>query len=322
MCRRLKDTLQGRMIDKRPILIAGPTASGKSALALALAEALGGVVINADSMQVYRELRVLSARPPAEDEDRAPHKLYGHVPGREAYSAARFAREAGDAIQAARDQGLVPIVVGGTGLYFKTLIEGLSPIPAVPDDVRAHWRGEADRIGAAALHAILSDRDPLMAERLKPTDPQRLVRALEVLDATGRSLAEWQQDPGEPVLRAEDTRRFVIMPDREELRRRCDARFDLMMSGGALEEVRALVTLGLDPDLPVMRALGVRPLAELLAGEINLEDATQRAKGETRQYAKRQATWINGNMSAWKLLSEQEMESLTANPALFVQSMS
>jgi tRNA dimethylallyltransferase len=309
------------MIDTRPILIAGPTASGKSALALALAEQLGGVVINADSMQVYRELRVLSARPPAEDEARVPHVLYGHVPGREAYSAARFAREARDAIQAAREQGLVPIVVGGTGLYFKALLEGLSPIPAVPDDVRAHWRGEADRIGAPALHAILKDRDPSMAERLKPTDPQRLVRALEVLEATGRSLAEWQQEPGEPVLRAEGVRRLVIMPDREELRRRCDARFDLMMAGGALDEVSALVALGLDPDLPVMRALGVRPLAELLAGEINLEDATQKAKAETRQYAKRQVTWLNGNMSAWKWFSKQEMKSLAANPALFVQSM-
>ena len=307
------------MIDKRPILIAGPTASGKSALALSLAEALGGVVINADSMQVYRELRVLSARPSAEDEARAPHKLYGHVPGCEAYSAARFAREASDAIQAAREKGLVPIIVGGTGLYFKALLEGLSPIPAVPDDVRAHWRGEADRIGALALHAILKDRDPMMAERLKPTDTQRLVRALEVLEATGRSLSEWQREPGEPVLRAEEVRRLVVMPERDELRRRCDARFDLMMAGGALEEVRALVALG--PDLPVMRALGVRPLAELLAEEIGLEEATQRAKAETRQYAKRQVTWISSNMSAWRLLFEQEMKSLAANPALFDQSM-
>lgn len=309
------------MIDKRPILIAGPTASGKSALALGLAEALGGVVINADSMQVYGELLVLSARPSAEDEARAPHVLYGHVPGREAYSAARFAREAGDAIQAAQEQRLLPIVVGGTGLYFKALLEGLSPIPTIPDDVRAHWRGEADRVGAPALHAILKDRDPAMAERLKPTDPQRLVRALEVLEATGRSLSEWQQEPGEPVLRAEETWRLVVMPERDELRRRCDARFDLMMAVGALEEVRALVALGLDPDLPVMRALGVRPLADFAAGEISLEEATLRAKAETRQYAKRQATWVNGNMSAWKLLSKQEIESLAANPALFVQSM-
>jgi tRNA dimethylallyltransferase len=216
----------------------------------------------------------------------------------------------------------VPIVVGGTGLYFKALLEGLSPIPSVPDEIRAHWRGEADRIGPAALHGILSERDPQMAERLKPTDPQRLVRALEVLDATGRSLSEWQQEPGEPVLRAEETRRLAVMPERYELRGRCDDRFALMMATGAVEEVRALVALGLDPDLPVMRALGVRPLAELLAGQIGLEEATQRAKAETRQYAKRQATWINGNMSAWKRIYTQEMKSLAANPAFLVQSMS
>ena len=309
------------MIDNRPILIAGPTASGKSALALALAEQLGGVVINADSMQVYRELNVLTARPSAADERRAPHRLYGHVAGSEAYSAARYALEARETIAAAQAGGQVPIIVGGTGLYFKALTEGLSPVPAIPDEIRMRWRDRASEEGPGPLHAILSERDPEMAARLRPTDPQRLVRALEVLEATGVSLARWQEKSGQPVVQLEHARTFVVLREREDLRERCDARFDLMMHQGALEEVRALVALGLDPELPVMRALGVRPLAGLLAGEIGLERATQRAKAETRQYAKRQATWINGNMSAWKHLSKQEMESLVADPALFVQSM-
>ena len=255
------------MIDKRPILIAGPTASGKSALALALAEQLGGVVINADSMQVYRELRVLSARPPAEDEARAPHKLYGHVPGREAYSAARFAREAGDAIEAAREQGLLPIVVGGTGLYFKALLEGLSPIPAVPDDVRAHWRGRGGprrRVGAACA----SSRTAIRSWR---SGSSRRIRSVSFARSkfSTRRVDRWPSGSRSRASRCcarRTTRRLVIMPERDELRRRCDARFDLMMAGGALEEVRALVALGLDPDLPVMRALGVRPLAEFLGG--------------------------------------------------------
>ncbi len=221
------------MNEKRAILIAGPTASGKSAFALDLAEKKGGVVINADSMQVYRDLRILTARPTPEDEARAPHRLYGHVPGSEAYSAARFADEASRAIADVRALGRVPIIVGGTGLYFKALLEGLSPVPPVPDDVRAHWRGEADRLGAAALHAVLAHRDPVMAGRLKATDPQRMVRALEVLEATGRSLADWHETPGQPVLQEAETERFVLMPERDELYRRCDARFEAMMAAGA-----------------------------------------------------------------------------------------
>lgn len=192
------------------ILIAGPTASGKSALALALAERLGGTVINADAMQVYRELRILTARPSASDERRAPHRLYGHVPGEEAYSAARFAAEARSAIAGARASGRIPIVVGGTGLYFKALIEGLSPVPTVSAEIRARWRKAATDEGATVLHGILTSRDPEMAARLKPTDPQRIVRALEVLEATGVSLARWQETPGEPVVRAEDVLGVVV----------------------------------------------------------------------------------------------------------------
>jgi tRNA dimethylallyltransferase len=298
------------MARHEPILIAGPTASGKSTLALALAERLGGTIINADAMQVYRELRVLTARPGETETQHIPHRLYGHVPGSEAYSAARFAAEAAEAIAEAQQAGRVPIVVGGTGLYFMALTEGLSPIPPIPDDIRSHWRARAAEIGPAALYEVLAARDPVMARRLRPTDPQRLVRALEVLDATGVSLADWQAKPGEPVVRVEDGRAFVVSRDRDDLFARCDARFDVMIAGGAMEEVRALLQLGLCSDLPVMRALGVAPLADLLAGRITAEAAAEAAKTETRRYAKRQLTWLKRNMIAWKNIPKQEIESL------------
>lgn len=285
------------------ILIAGPTASGKSALALRLAEEVGGTVINADSMQVYRELRVLTARPSAEDEARVPHKLYGHVAVKQAYSAGRYAREAAVAIAEVQACGRVPIIVGGTGLYFRALLEGLSPIPDIPVDVRAHWRDEAMRLGPRSLHEELTRRDPGMAERLRPSDPQRITRALEVLEATGRSLGAWQQEPGTPILTENTTERRVVLPEREELYRRCDARFDIMLADGAVEEVRALVALGLDPGLSALRALGVRPLAAYLAGLMSLEAAREAAKRETRNYAKRQMTWLKGNMSSWTAIN-------------------
>lgn len=302
-----------------PILIAGPTASGKSALALALAARLGGTVINADAMQVYRELRVLTARPGPEEERRALHRLYGHVRGREAYSAARYAIEARDAIQAAQAAGSVPIVVGGTGLYFKALTEGLSPIPPIPEEIRSHWRARANEEGAPALHAVLAERDPEMAARLQPSDPQRIVRALEVQEATGLSLARWQERPGDPALKIEDGRAFVVSRDREELRRRCDARFDAMIAAGAVEEVRALLGLGLDPDLPVMRALGVKPLAALIEGRLTAAEASDTAKAETRQYAKRQMTWLRRNMMSWNWITEQETESLSVKIIDFIK---
>lgn len=291
------------------ILIAGPTASGKSGLALALAERLGGAVINADSMQVYRNLRILTARPSAEDEARAPHVLYGHVDGAEAYSAGRFQREAQAAIADVEARGLIPIVVGGTGLYFKTLTDGLSPIPLIPEAVRAFWRGEALRCGAMALYGELQRRDAAMAARLAPTDTQRITRALEVIEATGRSLSEWQALPGTPVLGPlTRTVRLVVMPEREEMRQRCDARFDVMMGAGALDEVAELAGQGLDPILPLMRALGVRPLLQLVRGEVRREEAVLAAKAETRQFAKRQVTWLKSNMIAWEHVSAQEME--------------
>lgn len=291
--------------EAKAILIAGPTASGKSELALRLAAERGGAIINADSMQVYRDLRVLTARPPAEDEARAPHLLYGHVPGTEAYSAARFAKEAAVAIAEVQSRGRIPIIVGGTGLYFMALLQGLSPVPPIPDEIRAHWRDMAERLGASALHRTLDERDPVMAARLSPTDPQRVTRALEVMEATGRSLAEWQALPGEPVLRADDCERLIVLPDRDVLHRRCDARFDLMMHHGALAEVEALGAQALDPGLPVMRALGVRPLLAHLSGQSTIEQAIAQSKMETRQYVKRQTTWLKRNMSAWKATKTQ-----------------
>jgi tRNA dimethylallyltransferase len=309
------------MSDMRPILIAGPTASGKSGLALRLAEHLGGVVINADSMQVYRELRILTARPSPAEEARAPHALYGHVPGRESYSAGRYATDVTRALDEARRDGRRPIVVGGTGLYFKTLTEGLSPIPAVPDDLRAHWRSEATRQGPAKLHAVLAARDREMAERLEPTDTQRVVRALEVLEATGSSLAEWQRLPRQPILDLDEAIPLAVSIDRDVLAARIDQRFSEMVEKGALDEVLQLKSLDLDPTLPVMLALGVGPLMRHLAGELTLQEAIGMGAAETRQYAKRQRTWLRGNMIAWNTISTQEMEISAADFASFIQSL-
>ena len=306
------------MSGERPILIAGPTAGGKSALAARLARELGGIVINADSMQVYRDLRILSARPSPAEEEAVPHALYGFVSGSDAYSAGRYAVDAARAIADARAKGLRPILVGGTGLYFKALLDGLSPMPSVPEDVRAYWRGEAAAAGPGGLHGKLGDRDPAMAERLAPGDTQRIVRALEVLDASGISLLEWQQVPREPVLEAAETVRLVVSPVREELYRRIDQRFEAMASSGAVEEVARLAELDLDPALPLMRALGVRPLLRYVRGEIEKDDAIAAGQAETRQYAKRQLTWARGNMITWKWLTEKETKTDEVNFVSFI----
>jgi tRNA dimethylallyltransferase len=305
------------MSDARPILIAGPTAGGKSAIAARLARELGGIVINADSMQVYRDLRILTARPTAEEDVDVPHALYGFVDGRDAYSAGRYAADAAAAIRQARERGLRPIVVGGTGLYFKALLDGLSPMPAVPDEVRARWRAEAAAAVPGELHGKLRARDPQMAERLAPGDTQRIVRALEVIDTSGVSLLEWQQSPREPVLREADTIRLVVSPAREELYRRIERRFETMIGEGALDEVSRLAALGLDPTLPIMNALGLRPLLRHVRGELERNEAIGEAQTETRQYAKRQLTWARGNMIAWRWLSSKEMESLGADSICF-----
>ncbi len=297
----------------RAILIAGPTASGKSQLALDIAEKVDGVIINADSMQVYEDLRVLTARPSDTDLATATHALYGFVPGHTPYSAGRFAQDAEKVIAECVEGGKLPILVGGTGLYFRAILEGLSPIPQIPRTVRQHWRAEAQRLPPEELHAILGTKDPVMASRLHATDTQRLVRALEVIDATGQSLADWQRIPGVPVVPPTATVKIVIDMPRDELYRRSDTRFDQMLAGGAIEEVIALSKKKYDPSLPIMRALGVQPLLAHIRGDIELAVAVEATKTETRNYIKRQSTWLKSNMMSWKWISPQQLESLTDN---------
>jgi tRNA dimethylallyltransferase len=302
------------------ILIFGPTASGKSGLAMRLAEHVGGLVINADSMQVYRELRILTARPSPEDEARIPHALYGFVPATEPYSAGRYAADAARTLDEARARGLRPIIVGGTGLYFMALTDGLSPIPPIDEAVRERWRGLALSAAPGELHAALAERDPDMAARLAPGDTQRIARALEVREATGKSLLAWQEKPREPVLDPETTTRIVIAPERDELHRRIDTRFAKMMEQGALDEVALVRGLKLDPALPLMGALGVKPLLRHLRGEALRDEAVEAAQIETRQYAKRQLTWARGNMFAWKWDRTQETERAASDFIAFIEA--
>lgn len=265
-----------------------------------LAEEVGGVVINADSMQVYRDLQVLTARPSAEDMTSVPHELYGFVGAGDGYSVGRFVSDAAIHYQAAQEAGAVAIFVGGTGLYFKALLEGLSPIPAIDPAIRQRWREMGEREGAAALYEALKVRDGVMAQRLAPTDAQRLVRALEVVESTGRSLDTWQRQPGQPVIVAKDAIRLVGDVDREALYRRSDARFARMIDEGALFEAARIEAMQLDPSLPIMRALGVRPLIAYIHGKVSLGAAVERAQTDTRHYIKRQLTWLRRNMIAWK----------------------
>jgi tRNA dimethylallyltransferase len=289
---------EGRV--KNAILIAGPTASGKSALALDLAERQGGVIVNTDSMQGYSVLDVLTARPEAADLARAPHFLYGHVHPATAYSTGAWLRDVmkliDDGTLAGRSDGTLserPVIfVGGTGLYFRALAEGISEMPDIPQRVRDRWRYELKEQGAVKLHGLLLREDSATAVTLKPTDSQRIVRALEVLDASGRSIREWQAERGQPLIDRKSARFFVIEPDRAALVGRIEKRFDQMLDKGALDEVRRLSALGLDPELPAMKAIGVRELQAAMAGELGFPEAIERAKIATRQYAKRQTTWF------------------------------
>ncbi|QKP78836.1 tRNA (adenosine(37)-N6)-dimethylallyltransferase MiaA [Methyloligella sp. GL2] len=282
------------------VLIAGPTASGKSAAALELAVHRNGTVINADSMQVYEELRVLTARPNLDEERLIPHRLYGIVSAAEPYSVGRWLADAARTISEVRAEGRLPILVGGTGLYFKALTEGLAAVPEIPKETREHWREKAEALPPQELHALLVTRDPQMAARLPATDPQRIVRALEVIEATGVSLAEWQKgQETPPVLRPSQALRLLIAPDREALYAKIERRFDTMLDMGAGEEVERLLALDLDPGLPAMRAHGVPEIAAWLRGEISREEAIARAKTVTRRYAKRQLTWARRFMADW-----------------------
>ena len=292
---------------QQAVLIAGPTASGKSALALQLAAKLGGVIINADSMQVYRDLRVITARPTLQEEAEQPHKLYGHVDATENYSVGRWLRDAQTALDEAKAAGRVPIIVGGTGLYFMALTRGLAAVPPIPADIRAAVRGRLISEGVAPLYAELSERDPPSAHRLMPGDRSRITRALEVVLATGRSLSDWHREGMPTLLDPARAVRFFLEVDREELGRRIDARFDAMLAEGAVAEVEQLAARSLNPMLPAMKAHGVPWLIRHLRGEIGLDEAAEGGKRDTKRYTKRQATWFRNQMPDWPWLGPAEI---------------
>jgi len=300
------------------VLIGGPTASGKSGLALALAEAFDGTVINADSMQVYRDLRILTSRPDPADEARAPHCLYGVLDAADPCSAARWARLAEAEIAAAAAQQRLPILVGGTGLYFRALLEGLADIPPIPADIRAEARRLHRVLGGAGMRAALAVRDPVGAALLAPGDTQRLVRAYEVVAATGRPLHDWhgaqKAAPRYPLVA-----KLILLPPREPLYAACDARLMAMVADGALDEVRALLARRLDPGLPAMKAVGVPELARHLAGAIGLDEAIALAQQATRRYAKRQVTWFRHQMAEAHVIGEQFSERLMPEIFSFIR---
>lgn len=285
---------------KRALLIAGPTASGKSAVGIKLADRLDGMIINADSMQVYAGLHILTARPDAEEEASAPHRLYGHVAPDQAYSVGQWLDDVAGMLEEAHALGKVPILLGGTGLYFKALTQGLSPIPDIPDALRTYWRAEAERLPPEDLHAALVLRDPISAARLPIADRQRVLRAIEVFEATGRTLTDWQAAPNTPpLLKREDVVAMVLAPERTLLYQRIEQRFDQMVSQGGLDEARAFATLALGTDLPAMKAIGVPPLMAAASGRLSLEEAIVLAKRDTRRFAKRQLTWYRNQLPDW-----------------------
>lgn len=300
------------MIEPAPpvLVIAGPTASGKSGLALRTADELNGAVINADSMQVYKDLRVLTARPSTEDESRVPHKLYGYLDAAHACTAAAWAADAVAEINAAQSNGQLPIVVGGTGLYLKALIEGLSELPDIPEEVRSIARRLRLEEGIEALYASLQEKDPLGAAKLKPKDRQRVLRAWEVVEATGTPLHVWQAQaaPTPPLKGTFHT--VLFQPAREDLYAACNSRFDKMLDHGALEEVEALMARNLDAGLPVMKALGVPDLISYVRGDVSREDAVTKAQQRTRNYAKRQTTWFRTQFHASEVVDTQFSERL------------
>ncbi|MBO9630683.1 MAG: tRNA (adenosine(37)-N6)-dimethylallyltransferase MiaA [Shinella sp.] len=283
------------------ILITGPTASGKSALAVRLAAEHGGVVINADSMQVYDTLSVLTARPQPEDMGGIEHRLYGHVPAGAAYSTGDWLREATALVRELRERGKRPVFVGGTGLYFRALTGGLSDMPAIPNGVRERVRARLAAEGAEALHRELAERDPETAARLMVGDGQRIVRALEVIEATGKSISTFQSASGPAVIDPERAEKIVVLPDRAVLTARIDRRFGLMLKAGAVDEVKALLAQDLPPAMPVMKAIGVPQIAAMLAGEMREADVIERGAAATRQYAKRQMTWFRNQLDeSWR----------------------
>lgn len=285
------------------ILITGPTASGKSDLAVELAKLHDGVVINADSMQVYDTLRVLTARPSEEDMQGVPHHLYGHVPASRAYSTGAWLRDVTDLLQRLRASGRKPIFVGGTGLYFKALTGGLSHMPVIPDELRNRLRFLLQSEGPEELYRQLQERDPLVADSLRPQDGQRIVRALEILEATGRSIVDFQAQTGPVIVDPSTSRKIIVEPERAVLHQRINGRFEKMLEQGAEDEVRALFALSLSPDMPVMKAIGVSQIAAMLRGELTRDEVLERGAAATRQYAKRQLTWFRNQMDeSWERL--------------------
>ncbi len=284
----------------RAVLIAGPTASGKSRLAVELARALDGTVINTDALQVYSELRILTARPTADEEAAAPHRLYGHVSARQRYSVGAWLADAVACLGTARMNAGTPIFVGGTGLYFKALTEGLAPVPAIPAEVRERLSQRLEREGAGALHDELAHRDPTGAAKIRPSDPTRILRALEVLDATGKPLSDWHKEAAtEPAVRAPEAVLLVVDPPRERLADNIRSRLRAMVSAGAVEEAARYAALGIDPKASASKALGLQAFIDHAAGRIGLEEAIERAAVQTSQYAKRQMTWFRNQMPAW-----------------------
>ena len=299
------------------MLIAGPTASGKSALALDLSQTHDAVIINTDSMQVYRDLRVLTARPTPAEEAGVPHRLYGHVDAAMNFSAGAWLADAADVLAEARAQKRLPIFVGGSGLYFKALTRGLSAVPPIPAEIRESVRARLERAGVEALHAELAQVDPASAERLKPRDRTRIARALEVVEATGRSLTDWHRDGLPPLLPPGQFGALFLAPEREDLYARIDARFDAMLQAGALEEVAALAARGLDPLLPAMKAHGVPALIRHLQGEVSLEEAAVIGRADTRHYAMRQFTWFRHQLQEFEWVKPEQARKwlLTLIPA-------
>jgi tRNA dimethylallyltransferase len=291
------------------ILIAGPTASGKSALALRLAQRLGGVIINADSMQIYRDLRMLTARPTQPDEARVPHLIFGSIDGATNFSVGQYLAAARQALDAARVAGGIPIFTGGTGLYFKALLHGLSDIPAIPASIRAQVREDAAGLSPPELHARLAACDPQSAARLRPSDPQRILRALEVFAATGQSLSSFQGTRAKPLLEAQQCLCLFIAPPRAALHTAIDRRFDEMLAAGALDEVDALRQRNLDPALPIMRAHGVPHLIAHLQGRMSLEEAARLGKRDTRAYVKRQFTFARHQLPEFLLIAPDQLTS-------------
>lgn len=298
---------------KRALFIAGPTASGKSAFALKAANIYDGVIINADSMQVYRDLQVLTACPDEAEQALAPHRLYGFLDGTETCSAAFWAARAMDEVEKTWTSGRLPILVGGTGMYFKVLLDGIAKVPDIPEQIRRNVRNECAEHGSETLHQELQQYDSATAKRLAPGDSQRISRAIEVFRATGVPLSEWQKQtnpgPMHKFDQAGAVEKYILAPEREELYARCNLRFDKMVEEGGIEEVERLLKRNLSSELPIMRALGVPSLAEYLQGSVSLEEACEDAKMQTRRFAKRQLTWFRNQFRTWKRLNAQYSES-------------